>query len=421
MVPRRVKGPPPSSMDWSPQQQHAIKTVEDWLASDRQVCRIFGFAGTGKTTLAQHMTRGLEGQVLFAAYTGKAALRLRQKGCLGASTIHSLIYVPHSQAEQHAKNLLRELENARHEVLAAMTADSRTEPTPAEAERVKELERRLEVAREESSRPSFALNEESEVRDARLVVIDEVSQVGRRMAVDLLSFGVQVLVLGDPAQLPPVGDAGFFINETPDVMLTEVHRQAEGNPIIRMASAIRTGGRIDPAADWGGSKVMARADLTITEAASYDQILVGTNATRNTINDAIRRHRKAQGNLPAPGDKLVCLRNDHEAGLLNGSLWECLEAKEIDGDRLYLRVKSETDELDCIAHRHHFERRRLPSWERSEAQEFDYGYALTVHKAQGSEWPKVLVIDESSVFRQDGRKWMYTAVTRASERVTIAR
>lgn len=409
-------------MDWSPQQAAAIEAVRRWLGSDDQVFRLFGFAGTGKTTLAQHLVADISGQVLFGAYTGKAALRLQQKGCLGASTIHSMIYVPQGEAEAAAKNLALQLDEARRELAAAMLQDARSEPTATERARLADLEARLAAAREAAASPRFSLNPLSDVRSARLVVIDEVSMVGRRMAEDLLSFGTQLLVLGDPAQLPPVKDAGYFINAPPHVMLTEIHRQAEGNPIIRMASAIRSGGRVDPGADWGSSSVVPRSSLTMEQVAGFDQVLVGTNATRNKVNDAIRARRlRRSGKLPEPGDKLVCLRNDHEVGLLNGSLWETLESKEVSPDALYLKVRGDAGlELDCLAHRHHFERRPLKPWDRKEAQEFDFGYALTVHKAQGSEWPSVLVIDESRTFGADARKWMYTAVTRAAEKVCIA-
>ena len=71
-------------------------------------------------------------------------------------------------------------------------------------------------------------------------MVDE--ELGR----DLLSFGKPVLVLGDPAQLPPVKGGGFFTEAEPDIMLTEVHRQAADNPIIRMSMVVREGGRLDP-------------------------------------------------------------------------------------------------------------------------------------------------------------------------------
>ena len=80
-------------MSWSPQQDAALKAVAEWLRrGDRPVFRLFGYAGTGKTTLAKHIAEDVDGEVAFGAYTGKAALVLRSKGCPDASTIHSMIY-----------------------------------------------------------------------------------------------------------------------------------------------------------------------------------------------------------------------------------------------------------------------------------------------------------------------------------------
>src|SRR5215472_2445378 len=85
---------------FSPQQDLALRAVADWLKARSgqggtpPLFRLFGYAGTGKTTLAKHIAEGVDGKVLFAAFTGKAALVMRRKGCSSASTIHSLIYRP---------------------------------------------------------------------------------------------------------------------------------------------------------------------------------------------------------------------------------------------------------------------------------------------------------------------------------------
>src|SRR5215831_15806422 len=186
---------------FSPEQDAALKGVADWLkAKPGQgqtplIFRLFGYAGTGKTTLAKHIAEGVEGKVLFAAFTGKAALVMRSKGCSGASTIHSLIYKPPETNEET---------------------------------------------------PTFELWDNAPASKARLIVIDECSMVDAELGRDLLSFGTPLLVLGDPAQLPPVQGAGFFTAGEPDAMLTEVHRQAENDPIVRLSMDIRAGRRIEP-------------------------------------------------------------------------------------------------------------------------------------------------------------------------------
>src|SRR5262249_45869485 len=88
----------PAMPAFSPHQDTALKAVATWLKAKPgrratpQIFRLFGYAGTGKTTLAKHVAQAVDGKVLYAAFTGKAAQVMRNKGCTGASTIHSLIY-----------------------------------------------------------------------------------------------------------------------------------------------------------------------------------------------------------------------------------------------------------------------------------------------------------------------------------------
>ena len=121
---------------------------------------------------------------------------------------------------------------------------------------------------------------------------------------------------------------------------------------------------------------------------------------------------------------VVCLRNDYEVGVLNGSTWRVLESSEINNDTIMLSLESDSDATDTkelIAWRHHFlgKENELPHFARRENQEFTYGYALTCHKAQGSQWGHVLVLDESKVFRQNRAQWLYTAITRAEHTVDV--
>jgi len=201
---------------WSPQQAAALDAVARWYGSGldrKQVFRVFGYAGTGKTTLARHFADGLRGRVLYMAYTGKAAMVMRKNGCRGALTIHATIYSVDFNPETGVKK--------------------------------------------------FVLKDVDDLSDAALFVIDECSMVDEEIGKDILSFGVPVLVLGDPAQLPPVKGGGFFTDADPDVMLTEIHRQAAENPIVQMATTIREGGRLTYGA-YGESRVITRAAERIT-------------------------------------------------------------------------------------------------------------------------------------------------------------
>lgn len=371
-------------MSWSPQQDAALKSVGAWLKqparSRPQVFRLFGYAGTGKTTLAKEFAANVKGEVLFGAFTGKAAHVLHKKGCDGARTIHSMIYTIDETAATHE--------------------------------------------------PRFVLNHASTVRDAALVIIDEVSMVGEELGRDLLSFGVPILVLGDPAQLPPVKGEGFFTAHEPDVMLTEVHRQAKDSPIIHLATTIREGGRLD-FGNYGASRVINRDQITSDDVLNADQVLVGKNATRVAYNNRIRTLKGINSERPEVGEKLICLRNDRNKKLLNGSIWTVSETrkrtqrdKSLDLTRLTVRAEDTpegTKGID-IKVRDEFWRgdeAHLDWSEKKGTDEFTFGYALTCHKSQGSQWDSVMIFDESAVFRDDAWRWRYTAITRAAEMVTV--
>ncbi len=209
-------------------------------------------------------------------------------------------------------------------------------------------------------------------------------------------------------------------------MLTEIHRQATGNPVIDLATKVRKGETLK-AGYYGDSLVIdGRPDRHLVTGA--DQILVGKNLTRRQVNLQMRTLLgRGWDDLPVAGDKVVCLRNDRDEGLLNGTLWEVTNAELVDGVEL-MSLSVEDDEgngTTVSAHTHYFKgiEDQLAYYAIRDAQCFDYGYALTAHKAQGSQWPNVFIFDESRVFRQRdaSKRWLYTAITRASEKVVICR
>ncbi|MHB1104563.1 MAG: ATP-dependent DNA helicase [Devosia sp.] len=363
-------------VEWSPQQDEALGKVSAWL-KDRngpQVFRLFGWAGTGKSTLARHLAQGVK-SVKYAAFTGKAALVMRKHGCRGASTIHSLIY---------------------------------------------------SLISEKEGEPKFALDPESEAATADLIVIDEVSMVDENLGRDLLSFGTKVLVLGDPFQLPPVQGAGFFTAAEPDMMLTEIHRQARDNPIIRMSMDIREGGYLEHGR-YGESEVISKDRVDRDAVIKADQVLVGRNKTRVDYNDRLRELKGLPRHEPVTGDRLVCLRNNPVKKLLNGQIWIAAEVKKRSGARYSMLLDPDDptgrskSQAKVVTHAAFFSGEEdLLTWpERRRFDEFTFGYCLTVHKAQGSQWDDVYLFDESFVFREDRQRWLYTGVTRASEKITV--
>ncbi len=407
-------------MKWGPEQDKALGEVADWM-NDRgqQLFRLFGYAGTGKTTLAKHFAEGVEGNVLFGAYTGKAAHVLRTKGCANASTIHSLIY--HSKDQGRAN--LKEMELELGELLMELKNEGSGEEEINSHPNVITLRQRLVDERSTLARPIFTLNRDSVVKDAELVVIDECSMVDGQMGQDLLSFGTKVLVLGDPAQLPPVFGAGFFTEDVkPDIMLTDIHRQASDNPIIAMATRVRNGQALD-LGTYGESEVIDRSAVRQDDVINCNQVLVGKNATRHASNKRLRALLGITEEFPVVDDKLVCLRNNSELGLLNGAIWNIEDIGHMDSHLIRMSVSPELGgtPVELEAHMAYFRGEKVEWYERKEAQEFDYGYALTVHKSQGSQWDNVMLFDESWVFRQDRWRWLYTGITRAAEKITVVR
>jgi exodeoxyribonuclease-5 len=374
-------------MSFSPQQDAALIAVDEWLnlpvGSRQPIFRLFGYAGTGKTTLAKHLAEGVDGDVQFAAFTGKAAQVLRNKGCSNARTIHSLIYRPRGEGEEDDEG---------------------------------------------NYSPNFSLNRQSALAKAALVIIDECSMVDEELGRDLLSFGTPVLVLGDPGQLPPISGGGFFTDAEPDFMLTEVHRQARDNPIIDLAMRVREGGLLSYGA-YGESKVIGKDEIERDAVLDADQVLVGTNRNRHRYNRRLRDLKGFEGSLPQAGDRLVCLRNDPSKGLLNGSLWQVMTAANRTGPAMHLLVKSEDDDggrgnsakIKILKEAFEGDPSKIPWQSKRRYDDFDYGYALTVHKSQGSQWNNVFLFDESYAFQDTRERWLYTAITRAAERITIVR
>lgn len=364
---------------FTPHQNAALKAVADWIkakpgeGATPQVFRLFGYAGTGKTTLARHIADGVDGDVKYAAFTGKAALVMRNRGCDGASTIHSLIYRARESGEEQ---------------------------------------------------PNFELWDDAPASKAKLIVIDECSMVDAELGRDLLSFGAPLLVLGDPAQLPPIQGGGFFTDSEPDAMLTEVHRQAQDDPIVRMSMAVREGRTLETG-QFGDSEVVKRSALDPDRVMRADQILVGRNNTRRAYNMRVREKQGIEDPLPVAGDKLVCLRNNRKKALFNGGLWRVKARAQSKSRIVTMRLSPDEDfgtkvtkvsvRADCFSGGIE----DIPWEQRKPYDEFDYGYVLTVHKSQGSQWDDVVLFDESFAFQDSRARWLYTGITRAAKKLSI--
>jgi len=361
---------------WSPQQNEALSLAGAWLRMRyKPVFYLSGYAGTGKTTLAMHLAQHASGPVAFAAFTGKAARVMRSKGCRGARTIHSLIY------------------------------NTETDSVTGEV--------------------TVTLKSPNSLDDYSLIIIDECSMVNEEMGQDLLSFGRPILVLGDPAQLPPVSGGGYFTNQRPDYILTEVHRQAAESPIIRLATSIREGDWDRGFVDVDGLVVTEKAKLEPWLVTSADMVIVGRNNTRQKYNQRLREIAGKTEEFPVKGEPLICLRNDKPLKIFNGDILTVQKSKSFKkAISLWLADEDRGgDPIKCSVRKEFFgddvEAAKLPFKELRGTQQFTFGYAITCHKSQGSQWPSVCVFDESAAFRENAARWLYTAVTRASDQLTL--
>lgn len=365
------------------------------------------FIVTHNTTLARHIAENIDGTVLFVAFTGKAAYVLKKSGCDNVSTVHRLIYQTKEKGQTRLNLLMAEV--------LRLKADPKTPK-----ENIILAERRVAEEKHNLNRPKFTLNLASEITKAALVIVDEHSMIDTVMGSDIMSFGVPILAMGDPGQLPPVFGKPFFTND-PDVMLTDIRRQALDSPIIWMSNEVREGRNLKPGR-YGESEVVHVSQISKEERAKIvmdaDQLLVGKNDTRRSANNRIRELKGIKNLLPVDGDRLICLRNNYDSDLINGQLWTSVGDSEDDGDFVILKVRDDENRItDVLSHKDYFLGDTPEPWTKKDAEEFDYGYAITVHKSQGSQWDHVALFDEWT--RENRKEWLYTGITRAAEKVKI--
>ena len=364
---------------------------------------VAGYAGTGKSTLVKFAIEALNVEptkVAYATYTGKAAEVLRKKGNPGACTLHKLLY-------DHI-------------------------PLPGGGFYRK---------------PKLQL-------DVTIVVVDEVSMVPKDMINMLLKHKVYIIFLGDPFQLPQIDkDAENHLLDKPHVFLDEIMRQEAESEIIQLTMKIRNKEEI-PLFQGKEVLVLPKESLNTGMLSWADQVIVATNATRESLNNQMRASLGFEG-LPQHGERMICLRNYWDdcnaAGdaLVNGTTGIIENPFEsfrripayVKNDRRDLPIiignfipdggqSFDSIEMDkemiltgqkCIDWRVAYQLGKLkPKIGDIVPKEFAFAYAITCHKAQGSEWDKVLVVEERFPFaKEEHARWLYTAATRASEKLVI--
>ncbi len=422
---RKQFGGVPASYNLTRDQEEAEALIEEWYVHlDTQIFVLCGYAGTGKTYLLDRVVKKLglvAGEsAAFVAPTGKAASVLIRGGT-PASTVHSLIYI-------------------------------REEDIEADEDGVVVSERFLRFTKREKI--------DSKIK---LIVVDETSMVSDEVLRDLLSFGVKCLFCGDPAQLPPVGGSNSLLT-MPCATLTQIVRQEE-SAIVRLATRARAGEFLPYGTYGEGVEIVPRRALTEARLrelfCNADQIIVGANRTRAYVNAKTREFRgiPQTEKLPVDGEKLICTRNDWSKALdaeknyhlVNGIIGTCFNVRPF-GDGLgaldfradfledtaydlpfdtgvftegrYLHGygdKAYFMQDGALVHESNYEAHRAARVRREETVcRFEFAYAVTCHKAQGSEYDSVVVVDESAYF-ENGRQWLYTAITRARKKLVIIR
>ena len=385
-------------MQLTQKQQEGLEIAVQRYKDHKTYTCIAGYAGAGKSTLVKFIVEALQipqSDVCYIAYTGKAALVLKEKGCPNSMTAHRLLY--------------------------------------------KSFPRRDGTFYHMPKRPLDY--------PYKLIVLDEVSMFPKEMWELLLSHGIHIIALGDPGQLPPIGDDNGILAQ-PHVFLDEIMRQAQESEIIRLTMDIRAG---KPLQLFKGNEVQIidKSELVDGMLLWADQIICAKNETRRNINQLIRQYKYGAdvGFAPVNGDKVICLRNDWDRPNLNGDVMvngmigtitniqygrpnQWLETDLIadvipDGyeeddmfasfDDLHIDYKLLTSGEPTVNKKNF---KRFPPVIKPE--EFDYGYCITCHKSQGSEYDKVLVFEEF-LRGGDHTRWLYTACTRAKKKLVIVR
>lgn len=385
-------------------QEQGLKECIKRYKNGEKYCVISGYAGAGKSTLVKVIIENLSGidpeeDVAYACYTGKAAQVLLKKGNKNVITLHKLLY-------------------------------------------------------ESIPRPdgTFFRVPKTSI-DYSIVVVDEVSIAPKTLMDLLFTHGCFVICLGDPFQLPPIDknqDNGLL--EHPHVFLDEIMRQALDSSIIRLSMQIRNGEKIEYG-KYNDAIVMPYEKLNTGVLKWGDQVLVGTNKARININQTFR-NMQGRGSEPEEGDKVICLRNywdnlaDNDDPLVNGTVGhihnlytsynkippycggqtipvlyaDFISDSEADFGTLNMdKHQIITGERSLDARTIYKLNSRRPT-QHLVPMEFTYAYAITTHKAQGSEWDKVVVLEEGFPFdKEEHARWLYTAVTRASEQLVLVR
>jgi exodeoxyribonuclease-5 len=411
------------AIQFDPIQLEAIAAVKKWFTtglSEKRYFTLAGRAGTGKSTIIREAITGLmlgPDDVAFVAPTGKAAEVMKSKGISGARTLHKLIYILKDEIDKEKEKI--HIDGIEDIIQRMKNGENVTS----------ELHSKINKARVSvtADRPDLEFILKPELPgNYKLIVVDEASMVDDRQIEDLESFGVPVLYIGDHRQLKPVKGFNSRISE-PDITLEVIHRQGGDSGILTLANRILDSMNGYVPRQWTNTQ-----DTIIMSFGSFmdrfvrygiewpDQLLCCKNAIRQALNAYVRKKMGFTKPIPEVGDKLICLRNNYDMDLYNGlqGIVEEVDDKLEDESILGIKFRRLNGESSYVMIDKSIFVPGLPPAPKG-TDLFDFGYAVTVHKSQGSEWRNVSYI--SGFFGQETRSLNYTAVTRASEKLVVVR
>lgn len=400
---------------FSAEQERALDAVGKFLKSKDWAFVLTGAAGCGKSTLAQRINGD---GVLYCSPTGKGADALRKRSKVQASTVHKVLYKP----KEKGKGRIAELTERILKEEKSKAPDLKI---------ITDLSRELRDERKRIRTPSWSVPPDAECKAAKLLVVDECFMLNAQVIGDLRQNTKKVLFLGDPYQLPPVAGDCPLSSQKADSHLTEVHRQALENPILYAATEIRQGRAIPRATvknEHGSYQWLKKSETGWDHYRDVEQIIVAKNATRRKFNDHYRARIGFKPGMTV-GDRIIFLKNDHDIGIYNGSVGVLNEFHAVDfedsrGQRHpnCYEITVTLDDGRIVP--------AVPVWDGAlrgehtadgprEVNAIDYAYALTGHKAQGSEYDSTLVYDEGFGDMPTWRRWIYTTITRARNACTV--